>query len=128
MPTAPRKSFEMRVLILAATITALAKPVAAYVSEGHEYTLRCNASGYELTSKSPITWMTGSGAGTQAVTGVDKLYLGRTCDAAHMVFGTGNWCWANGGFVAQFTDRRFSFPRQELFCEPPRQYEGECRC
>jgi hypothetical protein len=56
------------------------------------------------------------------------LYLGRTCDAYHKLFGYGEWCWANGGFVATFDEHRFGFARQELYCEPERDYDLNCRC
>ncbi len=42
------------------------------------------------------------------------LYLGRSCDAYSKVYGKGTWFWANGGFVVEFKNERFSFSRQEL--------------
>ena len=106
-----------------------AHAAAAYVSgDGHEYTLRCTADGYELTSKYPVSRAVGTGAGTRYVTGKEKLYLGRSCDASHKLYGTGSWCWANGGFLATFPEQRFGFPRQELFCEPERDYSQSCQC
>jgi len=101
---------------------------AAYVSGGHEYSLQCNADGYQLTSKYPVTRTVGSGAATQYQSGIEKLYLGKSCDAFHKLFGTGDWCWANGGFIADFDGASFGFPRQELFCEPELFDTLNCRC
>ncbi|MFQ5622509.1 MAG: hypothetical protein ACE5FS_03840 [Paracoccaceae bacterium] len=98
-----------------------------YVSEdGHRYQLVCNDDGVVLTSDQPVSRFVGQGAGTRVVTGIEKLYLGRSCDAWHELFGTGRWGWANYGFWAEFEARRFEFPRQEIICPAPRPYPGPC--
>ena len=101
---------------------------AEYVSDGHVYDMECTGDGYRFTSKYPVARTVGSGADSHIVTKPEKLYLGRDCDAYHEIFGNGTWCWANGGFVAEFTDMKFGFGRQELWCEPERDYEQNCRC
>ena len=52
----------------------------AYVSNGHEYEGSCNADGYVLKSKYPVTRTIGQGSSTSYVSSIEKLYLGRTCD------------------------------------------------
>jgi hypothetical protein len=111
-----------------ALVVAFAASAHAYVSDGHEYELRCTDDGYQLTSKYSVTRTVGSGAGTRYVSGREELYLGRSCDAYHKLFGYGEWCWANGGFFADFSRHRFEFWRQELWCEPRRDYDLNCRC
>ena len=105
------------VMIAGVASLALIAPAFAYVSsDGHEYELTCNASGYILESKHPTSRMIGRGAGTQIVRGIERLYLGKNCDAFNQAMGSGSWCWANGGFVADLENGRVGFPRQELFC------------
>ena len=102
---------------------------ADYVSDGHAYKLTCNENGHVLTSVWPVIRMTGQGAGTQFVElKKEKLYLGRKCDAHHKLYGNGTWCWANGGFEADFGDIHIGFARQELICEKDYGYELECSC
>lgn len=98
--------------------------VEAYLSDGHEYDLKCTSDGYKLRSKHPVS----RAVDGSAVLEVEVLYLGKSCDAVHHLFGDGTWCWANGGFVAEFADHRFAFPRQELSCDRPTGYETNCRC
>ena len=109
--------------------TAAGHEAEAYVSEGHEYTLKCSNDGYVLRSKYPVARFIEGGAASR----IEKLkheeiYLGKDCDAYHKIFGGGEWCWANGGFRAEFPLHEFGFPRQELYCQPPRPYEGNCSC
>ncbi|SEO28232.1 hypothetical protein SAMN05216227_10816 [Pseudorhodobacter antarcticus] len=106
----------------------LASEASAYVAGGHEYEDSCNADGYVLTSKYPVTRTIGQGASNSYVTGIEKLYLGRSCDAYHAIYGDGQWCWANGGFLAEFEDAEFGFGRQELFCRSDEDLGLECRC
>ena len=113
--------------VAAIALTASAQ-AANYVSDGHEYKLSCNANGYVLTSVNPIVRTTGSGAGTEQVKGTEIINLGKSCDASHKLFGTGKWCWANGGFRAEFEGHLFGFPRQELYCEPEPTFAGNCSC
>ena len=126
--TFPREAVRTGWLSLA-LIVATIQTAGAYHSGGHRYELTCNASGYVLTSKYPVVRTIGHGAGTREVEKIEMLYLGRSCDASHEIFGTGKWCWANGGFIAEFTDYRFGFGRQELSCPATRSpTEQECRC
>ncbi len=99
-------------IVAAALLSGPAAAGETYSAGGRDYTLRCTRDGYELT---PV------GRG-------DKLYLGRSCDAFQKRYGSGAWCWANGGFVASFKDRQVGFGRQELRCEPPATYGDACRC
>lgn len=101
---------------------------AAYVADGHEYELRCATDGYQLKSRNPVSRMVGVGAGSRFVTERETLFLGRSCDAYLKAFGYGQWCWANGGFFATFGKTEIRFPRQELWCEPERDYDLNCRC
>ena len=100
----------------------------AYVSNGHEYEGSCNADGYVLKSKYPVTRTIGQGSSTSYVSSIEKLYFGRTCDAYHEIYGSGQWCWANGGFIAEFANARFPFARQELFCPSDEDLGLECVC
>jgi hypothetical protein len=97
------------VCILSATAHAGA---AVYEGNGEGFDLSCTKHGYSLTASN----------------GQGILYLGRSCDAFSKAHGKGSWCWANGGFAAQFKDYRFGFPRQELSCPKPTGYEQNCRC
>lgn len=117
----------LRVLAVAMVSTPHS-PAAAVVSDGHEYETTCTDDGYRLDSMYPVTRMMGEGAGTHPVSGKETIYLGRSCDAYHKLYGTGSWCWANGGFLAEFTDHKFGFPRQELSCTRDVEYEGNCGC
>ena len=103
---------------------------AQYVSgEGHSYTLSCNSDGMVLSSTNPVSRFTGTGA-TANIEKLDpeKLYLGKTCDAFHKLLGYGKWCWANGGFVAEYDTVRIGFPRQELYCPNGLYDDGRCGC
>lgn len=114
---------------LAGLLAAMAaRPAPAYIADGMEYDISCNADGYVLTSKYPVTRMIGTGVATEAVPGIERIYFGRSCDAYHKLFGTGKWCWANGGFRAEFPDHTFGFGRQELSCPGAEAYDGDCGC
>lgn len=116
-------------LFLAACLLSVAATAAqAFVSDGHEYTSSCNPDGYVLTSVYPISRAVGQGAMTQYVKGIENIYFGRSCDAFHPLYGGGTWCWANGGFVAEFADARFGFARQELSCQTGPEPISDCRC
>ena len=118
------------VAVLLAMLMGAAPPAQAYTADNHEWTLQCNSDGYRLTSRTPITRVVGVGANRQQMQGVERLYLGRSCDAQHTVFGRGSWCWANGGFVAEFGNDRVGFGRQELICRGGENaaFEQNCRC
>lgn len=117
-----------RALTLSLCIALNAGGASAYVSGGHEYEASCNADGYVLISKFPVTRTIGQGASTQYISGIEKLYLGRSCDAFHALYGTGQWCWANGGFKADFADAMFGFARQDLDCASNYDLGSSCRC
>lgn len=104
-------------------------PALSYVSsDGHEYDATCNADGYVLTSLFPVARAVGHGAATHHIRGVETLYLGRSCDAYTKAFGHGQWCWANGGFVVEFTGLSVGFARQELYCAARESIGDNCRC
>ena len=117
-----------RILTTACLIASLASGANAYVSDGHEYSSSCNPDGYVLTSLYPISRAVGQGAMTKYVKGIETIYLGRSCDAFHPLYGSGTWCWANGGFVAEFAEARFGFARQELSCQAGSDPGNECLC
>jgi hypothetical protein len=114
-------------LLLSLPIGAEASP---YVSGGHEYTLVCNSNGYVLISVNNVVRGVGTGADTRSVKGREKIFLGKSCDAYHKTYGVGKWCWANGGFRADFPEMSFPFGRQELYCPTNNETEVElsCRC
>ena len=122
---------KLALILLAAVAGSLMggpQPASAYTADGKEYDASCNADGYVLTSKYPVTRMIGTGVDTQAVPGIETIYFGKSCDAYHKLFGKGKWCWANGGFLAEFPDHTFGFGRQELSCPGDEAYEGSCGC
>lgn len=45
--------------------------------------------------------------------GGQVMYLGKDCDAFHVIYGAGNWQWANGGFIVFVGGRSFGFARQD---------------
>jgi hypothetical protein len=55
-----------------------------------EYEISCNADGYVLTSKYPVTRMIGTGADSQAVAVTENICFGKNCDAYHKLFGQGD--------------------------------------
>lgn len=99
-----------------------------YVSDNHSWSLSCNKSGYVLRSQYPVTRFHEAGAASQVTRERETLYLGRSCDASSSVLGEGKWCWANGGFVAEFNTTRMGFPRQELMCPTPAFDVPGCQC
>jgi len=44
----------------------------------------------------------------------ETLYIGRQCDSYSKIYGKGSWHWANGGFVVDFSNKSFYFPKQML--------------
>lgn len=115
-------------LLVGAGLPAAAENAPIYAADGHQYSLACNAEGYVLTSLYPVAWPHGIGANTQWTDAKESLYLGKDCDAQHDLFGAGTWCWANGGFVAEFKDHRYAFGRQELICDPEPDFALACGC
>ena len=114
-------------IAVVATVTWVSA-ARAYLADGMEYDIACNADGYVLTSKYPVTRMIETPVDAEAVSGIEKIYFGKSCDAYHKVFGEGKWCRANGGFIAEFPNHTFGFGRQELSCEGVASHEGNCGC
>lgn len=102
---------------------------AQYVGDNHTWLLTCNASGYQLTSKYPVSRFVEGGADSRTTEEVETLYLGRSCDARHKLLGKGKWCQANGGFTAEFDGgASIGFPRQELSCPDGGAASPGCGC
>lgn len=121
-----------RISLQAAAATVLAAigqtAAANYVGDNHSWVVTCNSSGYVLTSKHPVSRFVEAGMNSRTTEEIESIYLGTGCDAEHKLFGKGKWCWANGGFQAEFTDHSIGFPRQELIC-PGKDYEVTgCGC
>lgn len=110
-----------------ATTSALAEQYD-YVGDNHSWALSCNNSGYVLRSQHPVTRFHEAGAGSTVSREIETVYLGRACDASHTILGEGTWCWANGGFGAEFTKYKIGFPRQELLCPKDEGDFDGCRC
>lgn len=93
-----------------------------YSSYGDEYLLSTNADGLVLTSSHPKYWFVEDGANSRIEKGIDVIYLGKSCDAFHKLFGKGRWGWANGGFRVDFDNIWLGFPRQGFVDE----HDGSC--
>ncbi|WP_157776498.1 hypothetical protein [Nitratireductor aquibiodomus] len=93
---------------------AMAGPAPYTSADGHQYTYASNENGAMLESINPVSRFKGQGAGTRVITGTEKLYLGKSCDAYSEVLGSGSWGWANGGFIVDFPKASVKFPRQEI--------------
>lgn len=120
----------MQHALTVALIALIALPALAddarYIGDNHEWAVSCNQNGYVLKSVNPVSRVTGIGAASDFVTSRETLTLGKSCDALHSVFGEGSWCFANGGFGAEFPDHGIFFPRQEIWCEP--DPDAACLC
>jgi hypothetical protein len=103
--------------------------LADYVSsDGHEYRIQCNANGFVLTSRGPVTRMFEDGANSRPIRqNREVIYFGRSCDASNAIYGQGRWCQANGGFGAELQGISYFFPRQESFCFGEYSYFA-CSC
>ena len=125
-----RKSVRILRTITMAAVMGLAwlMPASAYFTDDTEYEISCNADGYVLTSKQPVTRMVTTPVDAEPMVGIEKIYFGKSCDAFHKLYGKGKWCWANGGFLAEFPGRTFGFARQELNCPGAEAYQGNCGC
>lgn len=99
-----------------------------YVSDNHSWSISCNNSGYVLRSQHPVSRFHEAGAGSSVTRERETLYLGRSCDASSSVLGAGKWCWANGGFLAEFDRHKMGFPRQELVCPNKTDDFLGCQC
>jgi hypothetical protein len=101
-------------LVLLAT-PALADDAHWISSWGDAYMALENPNGVILTSVYPKFWFVEQGADSYVVDGPDMIFLGKSCDAYHKVFGDGAFSWGNGGFRAEFEDGTvIGFPRQEM--------------
>ncbi len=114
--------------VAAMTMPPMAAPASAHVSDNHTWNLTCNGSGYRLTSKYPVSRFIEAGVESTSTEEVETIYLGKSCDASHKLFGKGAWCWANGGFHVTFKDHQFGFPRQELSCPDANHDTSGCGC
>lgn len=128
MPATPLHLFLITTLFLSLTSTVSFAERTRVSGEGHEYALTCNQDGYILSSLYPVARTVGRGSATQHVSEIEKLYLGRSCDAASLRLGGGQWCWANGGFLVEFSDGSIGFPRQELSCPVSAELGDTCIC
>lgn len=99
-----------------------------YAGDNHSWSLSCNAYGYVLKSQYPVTRFFEAGAASSVTRERETLYLGRSCDASSTTMGEGKWCWANGGFFAEFERHRIGFPRQELNCPGGGSESLACGC
>jgi len=117
----------MRAMLAVAMIGA-ASQAHAYVADDIDYDVACNGDGYVLTSKVSVTRMVTTPVDAEPVVGIEKIYFGKSCDAFHKLYGKGKWCWANGGFLAEFPQHSFGFGRQELSCPGDEAYRGNCGC
>ncbi|GLS29646.1 hypothetical protein SAMN04488498_11188 [Mesorhizobium albiziae] len=126
----------MRYVLATLTVVLGAAPALAdaepeefrYVGDNHKWSLVCNSSGYQLKSQYPVARFVEAGVNSKVVEGIETLDLGKTCDALHNVLGKGKWCWANGGFRAEFENSSIGFPRQELTCPDPKDDKEGCGC
>ncbi|WP_373085298.1 hypothetical protein [Sneathiella sp.] len=109
------------------TLTASAEDYN-HVSGNHSWSMSCNKSGYVLQSQYPVSRFHEAGAGSSVTREKETLYLGRSFDALHTVMCDGKWCWANGGFLAEFDGDKMGFPRQELACPNSEDEFLGCQC
>ena len=119
-----------RMLVTAAALFAggVLPASAQYIADNHSWNLTCNPSGYQLKSKYPVSRFVEAGANSSTTEAIETIYLGKSCDAQHKLFGKGKWCWANGGFTVEFAKNSIGFPRQELACSNPAFDIDGCGC
>jgi hypothetical protein len=124
----------MRSNVIAAALLMLSGPAFAdedfhVSSEGHQYAMACNESGYRLTSRYPVARYIENGVKSTVEIGEETLLFGKACTASSKVLGAGKWCWANGGFNVEFeSGHSIGFPRQELSCEDQSLIIDGCGC
>ena len=116
--------------LIALTLILSGGGAAAFTSEGREYDLSCNANGYVLRSQKQVSHSVERRGRTRTVTRRETLYLGRSCDAFHQLFRIGKWCWTERGFGADFIEKSYWFPDQNLVCpdDHPLNLRRDCRC
>lgn len=122
-----KRLFSLSLCLAVFGTTALAQAVYTS-SEGHSYRATCNTNGYIITSVYPVSRFTSGDASGQIVQQIEVIYLGKSCDAFSKVLGQGQWCWANGGFVADLEGGSVGFPRQELYCQLQTDLGIGCLC
>lgn len=100
----------------AVLLAGAAQAAETYVSDlGDDYVLVANPDGMILSSVHPKAWFIEAGTDSRVERGTDVIFLGRSCDAFHRLWGKGTWGQANGGFRVAFPGGRdYGFPRQEL--------------
>ncbi|SFJ14908.1 hypothetical protein [Jannaschia pohangensis] len=119
----------MRVWLSTAIVAIVWAGMApAYVADNHSWSMTCNGDGFVLTSDYPVARYIEAGAQSDVKTGIEKLYLGRSCDATNTHLGKGSWCFSNGGFRARFETGEIAFPRQEPICETAAPEMSGCQC
>ena len=115
-------------LMVCLSLQPVLATAANYVADNHSWTITCNGSGYQLKSVYPVSRFIEAGINSKVSEGIETLNLGKSCDAQHTVLGTGKWCWANGGFTAEFSSHSIGFPRQELSCPNEAVELDGCGC
>lgn len=104
------------ILGMAVLLAGPARAEEGFVSDfGDDYVLVANPDGMILSSVHPKAWFIEAGAASHVERGTDVIFLGKSCDAFHRLWGKGSWGQANGGFRVSFPGGRdYGFPRQEL--------------
>lgn len=111
------KLMQFALFSMLASAPAMATDWSYVSSLGDEYAVSANENGVVLTSLYPKAWFIEAGANSTIEKGHDVIFIGRSCDAFHKLFGNGKWGQANGGFLVTFDAIAFGFPRQELTME-----------
>ncbi len=114
--------------IIVTAVAAVPHAGYAFFADNHSWSVECNASGYVLISDHPVTRYFEAGAMSRIEQGIETIYLGNSCDAENTHLGAGTWCYANGGFVAEFDSRSIGFPRQEIHCGDTAADIPPCQC
>ena len=118
----------MLALSLAALTALPAWAENTYIADNHFWELDCSGPGYVLTSVYPIARIREAGASSSVTDSRERLEFASNCAATHPLFGNGSWCWANGGFQAEFREHRIGFPRQELYFPGADDEISGCGC
>lgn len=117
------KLMQSALVLIMASAPVIAEDWTYVSSLGDEYAVLANENGVVLTSLYPKAWFIEAGIQSTIEKGHDVIFLGRSCDAFHKLFGNGKWVQANGAFLVTFDAISFGFPRQELVMENG----GDCR-
>ncbi|AZV78427.1 hypothetical protein EBB79_11410 [Parasedimentitalea marina] len=95
-------------------------------SKGAEYTVEANDGWAVLTSveaREIVVPMADTEQSSQTYFEQDVLNMYADCVTGSVHYGYGTWSWANGGFIIDFDNVSFSFPRMDA---PPNN-DGACR-